>query len=140
MLKKDIQQIAFLTMTTLSNNNSANDSSLYESIVAKVVGGTSLNNSISLGYTIGYNINSSGSDEWAYSLLISNAFNDKFSFFIEFYGYWLYQSYQYNSTINFDLGLAYMLNNKMQIDTYFGTGLNNNMYFGSVGFSYLFLK
>ena len=45
-----------------------------------------------------------------------------------------------SSTINFDFGGSYLLNDKMQLDAYFGKGLNNDLYFGSVGFSYLFIK
>jgi hypothetical protein len=42
--------------------------------------------------------------------------------------------------INFDFGGSYLLNDKMQLDAYFGKGLSNDMYFASLGFSYLFIK
>ena len=67
-----------------------------------------------------------------YSLLISKSLNDNFTTFIELYGF--------NNEINIDTGLAYLINDKLQFDTYFGTGLNTKMIFGSVGLSYLFLK
>ena len=58
--------------------------------------------------------------------------NDKFTTFIELYGF--------NNEINIDSGIAYLINDKLQFDTYFGTGLNAKMIFGSIGLSYLYLK
>ena len=98
-------------------------------INTKIVGSWALSSSLGLGYTIGYTLNDK---ILGYSILISKSLNDNFTTFIELYGF--------NNEINIDTGLAYLINDKLQFDTYFGTGLNNKMIFGSVGLSYLFLK
>ena len=46
----------------------------------------------------------------------------------------------FNDQLNIDAGLAYLIQDKLQFDAYFGTGLNNKMVFASVGLSYLYLK
>ena len=53
------------------------------------------------------------------------------STFLEIYGL--------NNQLNIDTG-AYLIQDKLQFDAYFGTGLNNKMAFASVGLSYLYLK
>ena len=58
--------------------------------------------------------------------------SDKISTFLEIYGL--------NNQLNIDTGLAYLIQDKLQVDAYFGTGLNNKMAFASVGLSYLYLK
>ena len=98
-------------------------------INTKIVGSWALSSSLGLGYTIGYTLNDK---ILGYSVLISKSLNDNFTTFIELYGF--------NNEINIDTGLAYLINDKLQFDTYFGTGLNTKMIFGSVGLSYLFLK
>lgn len=98
-------------------------------INTKIVGSWALSSSLGLGYTLGYTLND---NILGYSLLISKSLNDNFTTFIELYGF--------NNEINIDTGLAYLINEKLQFDTYFGTGLNTKMIFGSVGLSYLFLK
>ena len=98
-------------------------------INTKIVGSWTLSSSLGLGYTIGYTLNDK---ILGYSILISKSLNDNFTTFIELYGF--------NNEINIDTGLAYLINDKLQFDTYFGTGLNTKMIFGSVGLSYLFLK
>lgn len=98
-------------------------------INTKIVGNWVLSSSMVLGYTLGYTLNDK---ILGYSILISKSLNDKFTTFIEAYGF--------NNKINIDSGIAYLINDKLQFDTYFGTGLNTKMIFGSVGLSYLFLK
>ena len=102
---------------------------LEQPINTKIVGSWALSSSLGLGYTIGYTLNDK---ILGYSILISKSLNDNFTTFIELYGF--------NNEINIDTGLAYLINDKLQFDTYFGTGLNTKMIFGSVGLSYLFLK
>ena len=98
-------------------------------INTKIVGSWALSSSLGLGYTIGYTLNDK---ILGYSILINKSLNDNFTTFIELYGF--------NNEINIDTGLAYLINDKLQFDTYFGTGLNTKMIFGSVGLSYLLLK
>ena len=98
-------------------------------INAKVIGNYVLSKANSVGYTIGYTFNN---NEIGYSLFLGHNFSDKISTFIELYGF--------NNKLNIDAGLAYLIQDKLQFDAYFGTGLNNKMVFASVGLSYLYLK
>ena len=98
-------------------------------INAKVIGNYVLSKANSVGYTIGYTFNN---NEIGYSLFLGHNFSDKISTFIELYGF--------NNQLNIDAGLAYLIQDKLQFDAYFGTGLNNKMVFASVGLSYLYLK
>ena len=98
-------------------------------INAKVIGNYVLSKANSVGYTIGYTLNN---NEIGYSLFLGHNFSDKISTFIELYGF--------NNQLNIDAGLAYLIQDKLQFDAYFGTGLNNKMVFTSVGLSYLYLK
>ena len=100
-----------------------------QSINAKVIGNYVVSKANSVGYTIGYTFNN---NEIGYSLFLGHNFTDKISTFIELYGF--------NDQLNIDAGLAYLIQDKLQFDAYFGTGLNNKMIFASVGLSYLYLK
>ena len=102
---------------------------LDQPINAKLIGSYVISNANSVGYTIGYTINN---NEIGYSLFLGHNLSDKISTFIELYGF--------NDQINIDAGLAYLVQDKLQFDAYFGTGLNNKMVFASVGLSYLYLK
>ena len=98
-------------------------------INTKVIGNYVVSKANSVGYTIGYTFNN---NEIGYSLFLGHNFSDKISTFIELYGF--------NDQLNIDAGLAYLIQDKLQFDAYFGTGLNNKMVFTSVGLSYLYLK
>ena len=98
-------------------------------INTKVIGNYVLSKANSVGYTIGYTFNN---NEIGYSFFLGHNFSDKISTFIEMYGF--------NDQLNIDAGLAYLIQDKLQFDAYFGTGLNNKMVFASVGLSYLYLK
>ena len=102
---------------------------LDQPINAKLIGSYVISNANSVGYTIGYTINN---NEIGYSLFLGHNLSDKISTFIELYGF--------NDQINIDAGLAYLVQDKLQFDAYFGTGLSNKMVFASVGLSYLYLK
>ena len=98
-------------------------------INTKIIGNYVVSKANSVGYTIGYTFNN---NEIGYSLFLGHNFSDKISTFIELYGF--------NDKLNIDAGLAYLIQDKLQFDAYFGTGLNNKMVFASVGLSYLYLK
>jgi hypothetical protein len=109
--------------------------------MTKIVGANTITKNFSLGYTIGYQSASNFHDKTLnYSLFLSNSFGSKFSGFLEFYGSWEYNNIDFTNQLNFDFGCSYQLSNIMQLDTYFGKGIQNDMYFGSLGFSYLFIK
>ena len=133
IIRKEGFQLAFLSMVSFDSIN--------QNTLTKLVGGNSITENFSIGYTLGHNYATSNStDFFSYSIFLSNSFNSKITGFLEFYGDWNNNTILKSSTINFDFGGSYLLNDKMQLDAYFGKGLNNDLYFGSVGFSYLFIK
>ena len=133
IIRKEGFQLAFLSMVSFDSIN--------QNTLTKLVGGNSITENFSIGYTLGHNYATSNStDFFSYSIFLSNSFNSKITGFLEFYGDWNNNMILKSSTINFDFGGSYLLNDKMQLDAYFGKGLNNDLYFGSVGFSYLFIK
>ena len=133
IIRNDNFQLAFLSMVTFDSIN--------QNTLTKLIGGNSITDNFGIGYTLGHNYaTSSSTDFFSYSIFLSNSFNSKITVFLEFYGDWNYNTILKSSTINFDFGGSYLLNDKMQLDAYFGKGLNNDLYFGSIGFSYLFIK
>ena len=115
--------------------------SVNQNTLTKLVGGNSITDNFGVGYTLGHNLaKSNTNNSFNYSVFLSNSFNPKITGFLEFYGDWNYNLLSKISTINFDFGGSYLLNDKMQLDAYFGKGLNNDLYFGSIGFSYLFIN
>ena len=129
LYESDKMNLSVLSSTALPNVNGEMGSLLEQPINAKVIGNYAVSKTNSVGYTVGYTINQ---NEIGYSLFLSHNFSDKISSFIELYGF--------NDQLNIDAGFAYLIQNKLQFDAYFGTGLNNKMAFASVGLSYLYLK
>lgn len=94
-----------------------------------------VNDKISLLINLGMNYN--GNDarpNGVYVANISYSINSKWGTFIENYG-----SFTSNTFENrWDTGLAYLVNNNLQLDIYGGAGYNNNQvdYFTSIGISW----
>ena len=129
LYESDKMNLSVLSSTALPNVNGEMGSLLEQPINAKVIGNYAVSKTNSVGYTVGYTINQ---NEIGYSLFLSHNFSDNISSFIELYGF--------NEQLNIDAGFAYLIQDKLQFDAYFGTGLNNKMAFASVGLSYLYLK
>ena len=129
LYESDKMNLSFLSSTVLPNVNGEMGSLLEQPINAKVIGNYAVSKTNSVGYTVGYTINQ---NEIGYSLFLSHNFSDNISSFIELYGF--------NDQLNIDAGFAYLVQDKLQFDAYFGTGINNKMTFASVGLSYLYLK
>ena len=129
LYESDKMNLSVLSSTVLPNVNGEMGSLLEQPINAKIIGNYAVSKTNSVGYTLGYTINQ---NEIGYSLFLSHNFSDNISSFIELYGF--------NDQLNIDAGFAYLIQNKLQFDAYFGTGLNNKMAFASVGLSYLYLK
>lgn len=129
LYESDKMNLSVLSSTALPNVNGEMGSLLEQPINAKVIGNYAVSKTNSVGYTVGYTINQ---NEIGYSLFLSHNFSDNISSFIELYGF--------NDQLNIDAGFAYLIQDKLQFDAYFGTGLNNKMTFASVGLSYLYLK
>ena len=133
LLRKEKFQLAFLSMAAFD--------SIHQFTSTKLVGGNPITKNFGIGYTIGHLFERfKNNNSLNYSIFLSNSFNSKLTGFMEVYGDWKYNLENNNSVINFDLGGSYLLNDKMQVDAYFGKGIQNDMYFASVGFSYLFIK
>lgn len=73
----------------------------------------------------------------SYTLNLGYNINKNLSIFIENYGSFNeFNNYSYNNF--FDIGFAYLINDRFQIDFYTGVNLNKeDFFFGNVGFAYL---
>lgn len=73
----------------------------------------------------------------SYTLNVGYNISQNLSIFIENYGSFNeFNNYGYNNF--FDLGFAYLLNDRLQIDFYTGVNLNKeDFFFGNLGFAYL---
>ena len=129
LYKSDKMNLSVLPSIQIPNVYDEIGSLSEQPINAKLIGNYVVSKANSVGYTIGYTFNN---NEIGYSLFLGHNFSDKISTFIELYGF--------NDQLNIDAGLAYLIQDKLQFDAYFGTGLNNKMVFASVGLSYLYLK
>lgn len=133
IIRKEEFQLATLSMITLDSNN--------QNTNIKIVGNNLIANTFSIGYTLGHNFSViKNNNSLNYSIFLSNSFSEKFGVFLEFYGLSYYTNINANHAINFDFGGSFKLSDVMQVDAYFGKGLKSDMYFASVGFSYLFNK
>ena len=84
-----------------------------------------------IGYNIGYNKFTSYDDLLKYSFIYVKTLSS-FSIFFELYG----DSSTDLSSLNFDSGLIYILDNDRQFDLSIGKGLNNDLFFFNLGFSF----
>mgnify|MGYP001160093616 FL=1 len=84
-----------------------------------------------IGYNIGYNKFTNYDDLLKYSFIYVKTLSS-FSIFFELYG----NSSTDFSSLNFDSGLIYLLDNDRQFDLSIGKGLNNDLFFFNLGFSF----
>ena len=96
-----------------------------------------LTDNISIGYNAGYDYFGEGNGDLTYSVAIGVGINDKVGIYIEPYGAFNDLD-KYES--NFDAGFTYSLKKHTQLDFSFGTGLNHDMNYISLGASFLFVK
>jgi hypothetical protein len=96
----------------------------------------SISDKLALGYNIGLEWDGETSKPTTfYAVNLGYSFTDKFSVFVEHYGYLISGA----NTFYFDGGIAYLLTNKLQLDTYAGIdakGANKDLQF-NVGLSWL---
>lgn len=89
---------------------------------------------IGIGYNLGYNNFDGGSGDLTYSLALGFSINDKTGVYIEPYG----ELTEFEDFVaNFDAGFTHLVEDNLQLDLSFGTGLNNTMNYISLGFSWL---
>ena len=84
-----------------------------------------------IAYNIGYNKFSNYDGLFTYSLIYGKSLGS-FSTFFELFG----NSSSNNSNLNFDSGLTYMIDDDRQLDLSIGKGLNNDLFFVNLGFSF----
>ena len=84
-----------------------------------------------IAYNIGYNKFSNYDGLFTYSLIYGKSLGS-FSTFFELFG----NSSSNNSNLNFDSGLTYIIDDDRQFDLSIGKGLNNNLFFVNLGFSF----
>jgi len=89
-----------------------------------------INETDQLGYNIGYNKFKNYNGEFIYTIAYSKGFNS-FGVFLELFG----NESTDISLINFDSGITYQLDNNNQFDLSFARGLNNDLFYVSIGYS-----
>ena len=92
-----------------------------------------LSEDIGLGYNIGYNYFGAGNGDLTYSVAMGISVNDKVGLYIEPYGEF---SGLEDFILNFDTGFTYLVNDNLQFDFSFGSGLTHRMNYVSVGVSW----
>lgn len=97
-----------------------------------------LSNKFSLGCNLGWaTAQDSKNSDGIYSLIVGYGISDKFSAFIEGFGFLVDMN---SGTYNLDGGISYLLKPHMQFDIAGGRGFTNDSYFMSFGFSVLFAQ
>jgi len=96
-----------------------------------------INETVGIGYNIGYNYLGEGRGDFVYSLSLGIGINEKVGMYIEPFG----ELTNFEEFISdFDAGFTYLANNNLQFDFSFGTGINQRMNYISLGFSWLLEK
>ena len=91
-----------------------------------------INESVGIGYNVGYNYFSDGKGDLTYSLAIGFGITDKLGAYLEPYG----DLVEFDKHIsNFDAGITYLIKDNFQLDFSFGTGINHTMNYLSMGCS-----
>jgi len=91
-----------------------------------------LNDMLSVGYNIGYDYFGMGKGDFTYSLAVGVSVFDNFGVYLEPYGKAIDLKTQVTS---FDSGVTYLLQDNIQLDFSFGTGLNHDMDYFALGCS-----
>ena len=91
-----------------------------------------LNNRFGVGYNLGYDYYGFGKGDFTYSLALGVSVFDNFGVYLEPYGKAIDLKTQVTS---FDSGVTYLLQDNIQLDFSFGTGLNHDMDYFAFGCS-----
>ncbi len=95
-----------------------------------------VNENFGIGYNLGYNYFGEGNGDFTYTLAFGIGINDKLSVYFEPYGEIANFEAHFSS---FDAGFTYLVQDNLQLDFSFGTGINYNMNYLSLGCSWLIL-
>ena len=133
LLKKEAinTEMAFLShviIPTAKENLSSNR----VGIVNKLSISHIISDKIGLGYNIGYDYVGRQSS-LTYSAALGIQLSNSLDFYVEPYGEWGESN---NFESNFDVGFSYLVNDNFQLDTSYGVGLNNDMQYLALGFSW----
>jgi hypothetical protein len=91
-----------------------------------------LTESVGMGYNVGYNYFGFGNGDFTYSFALGIGLTDTLGIYFEPFGEVLdIETHE----ASFDAGLTYLLKDNIQFDLSYGTGLNHNMNYISVGCS-----
>lgn len=124
-------EVAFLTHVILPTASKQLTNDKFGSI-SKLSISHSVSESIGVGYNIGYDYFGYGNGNLTYSLAIGIMITDAFGLYLEPYGAFLDIE---KHKASFDGGLTYLLQDNLQLDVSYGTGLNHTMNYFAVGFS-----
>lgn len=131
-----LPELSFLGQVALpSGNNEFKTESAVPSF--RVIANHSLSDSWSLGYNWGMDWTEGTSDATnAYTVILGTSFSDKLSWFVEVYGFIMKDT---EDDLGIDSGLAYLLNDRWQIDAYGGFGLTDGLsdWFTGAGISFV---
>ena len=132
--KEDIYtEIAFLSHLILPTGTKELSNDEFGTI-NKLAISHSINENTGIGYNIGYNHFGTGDGDFTYSLALGVGVTEKVGVYIEPFGE-LVNLQDHNAS--FDAGVTYLLNDHLQFDFSFGTGLNHPMNYISFGLSWL---
>jgi len=92
----------------------------------------SISEAIGLGYNVGYDYFGEGNGNVTYSLAFGIGLGNNFGMYLEPYGALLDIE---KHEASFDAGITYLPQENLQLDISYGTGLNHNMNYFSVGCS-----
>lgn len=124
-------EIAFLSHIILPSANSEITTNNV-GVINKLAFSHSISDIIGLGYNIGYDFIGK-EHSLTYSVALGIAVSKVVGFYIEPYGTWAEQN-KFES--NFDIGLTFLVNENFQLDASYGIGLNSDMDYVSLGFSW----
>lgn len=131
-------EVAFMTHVGLpTGSEPASVGALYS--ISKLCVSHTISDDFSIGYNVGFN-SISGRDDLTYSLAFGFAITDKLGLYCEPYGAINVNSHRVPNEYNFDAGFTYLLNDKVQLDWSFGTGLNHDMNYVAAGCSWLIMN
>jgi hypothetical protein len=134
ILKKETinSEIAFITHLLIPTGTDSLTNENFGSI-NKVAISHVLNDFLDLGYNVGYNYFFTGNGDLTYSLALGVGLSKKVGTYFEVFG----EIAELNDWIsNFDGGITYLIKDNMQLDFSVGVGLNQQMNYFALGFSW----
>lgn len=131
--KEDVNtEIAFLTHIILPTGSDALTIDKFGTI-NKLSIAHELNEKSGIGYNIGYNNYGIGKGDFTYSIALGYSLTDKFGLYVEPFGEFV----EFDEHIaSFDAGFTYLAQENLQLDISYGLGLNHDMSYYSLGFSW----